>query len=183
MTSTVTASSTHCSGQPSARSTIYTPKLTPFSRRWKPDGTAASISARSCASSFDSLGANKTRSALTMLGVIIGVASVVALLSLGNGAQATITSQIPSIGTNLIFVMPGSPTRGGPGGTTTAAEPDHGRCPGHQALGLPLTGIAPQFSGSADMVAPAADKTAQIAGTTPAYFDLQDLRPASGIAL
>ena len=58
--------------------------------------------------SFDSLLANKTRSFLTMLGVIIGVASVVALLSLGNGAQASITGQVQSIGTNLIFVMPGS---------------------------------------------------------------------------
>ena len=61
--------------------------------------------------SFDSLLANKTRSFLTMLGVIIGVASVVALLALGNGAQASITGQVQSIGTNLIFVLPGSLSR------------------------------------------------------------------------
>ena len=48
------------------------------------------------------------------------------------------------------------------------------------SLGLPLNGIAPQFSGSADIVAPAADKNATITGTTPAYFAMQDLRPASG---
>ena len=75
--------------------------------------------------SFDSLFANKTRSFLTMLGVIIGVASVVALLSLGSGAQAAITGQVQSIGTNLIFVMPGS-LSGRPGRDGRGAEPDYG---------------------------------------------------------
>ena len=51
--------------------------------------------------------ANKMRSALTMLGVIIGVASVIALMSIGNGAQASITEQINDAGSNLVFVMPG----------------------------------------------------------------------------
>src|SRR5436190_15768320 len=58
---------------------------------------------------LDSLLANKVRSLLTMLGVIIGVASVVALMALGNGASAAITGQIQSIGTNVLTVMPGSP--------------------------------------------------------------------------
>src|SRR5215216_2655457 len=59
--------------------------------------------------SFDSLLANKMRSLLTMLGVIIGVGSVIALLALGNGASAAITGQIQSIGTNVLTIMPGSP--------------------------------------------------------------------------
>jgi putative ABC transport system permease protein len=130
--------------------------------------------------SLDSLSANKTRSALTMLGVIIGVASVVALLALGNGAQASITGQIQSIGTNLIFVVPGSAANRGPGGATSAQTLTMDDVQAISALGLPLNGIAPQFSGSADVVAPAADKNAQIAGTTPTFFELQDLRPASG---
>ena len=50
--------------------------------------------------------ANKMRSGLTMLGVIIGVASVIALMSIGNGAQASITEQINDAGSNLVFVMP-----------------------------------------------------------------------------
>jgi putative ABC transport system permease protein len=129
---------------------------------------------------FDSLGANKTRSALTMLGVIIGVASVVALLALGNGAQASITSQITSIGTNLIFLMPGSTTNRGPGAMTSAENLTMDDYQAIQALGLPLAGIAPTFGGSADIVAAAADKKAQISGTTPNYFVLQDLKTASG---
>src|SRR5688572_26673856 len=65
--------------------------------------------------SFASLMANKVRSLLTMLGVIIGVASVIALLALGSGASSAITSQIQSAGTNLLTIMPGSPRSSGPG--------------------------------------------------------------------
>ncbi len=58
-----------------------------------------------------SLGANKLRSTLTMLGIIIGVGAVIALLSVGQGAGAAITSQIQGIGSNLIFVFPGQASR------------------------------------------------------------------------
>src|SRR5512143_1639042 len=64
---------------------------------------------------FDSLFANKVRSLLTMLGVIIGVASVIALLALGNGASAAITGQVQSIGTNLLSIIPGRLSNQGPG--------------------------------------------------------------------
>jgi putative ABC transport system permease protein len=57
---------------------------------------------------FDGLLANKMRSMLTMLGVIIGVGAVIALMSIGEGAQASITEQINSIGSNLIFVSAGA---------------------------------------------------------------------------
>jgi putative ABC transport system permease protein len=131
--------------------------------------------------SFESLAANKTRSALTMLGVIIGVASVVALLALGTGAQASITGQIENIGTNLIFVMPGSPNSMRPGSAGGAAQTlTMDDATAIENLGLPLNGIVPQFSGSASVVAAAADKVATIAGTTPAYFSLQDMHPVKG---
>ncbi len=55
-----------------------------------------------------SLASNKMRSGLTMLGIIIGVMAVIAMLSIGRGAQAAITNQINSIGTNLLFVRPGA---------------------------------------------------------------------------
>ena len=60
-----------------------------------------------------SLSANKLRSALTMLGIIIGVAAVIALMGVGRGASAAIDSQINSMGTNLLFVSPGSTSSGG----------------------------------------------------------------------
>ncbi len=60
-----------------------------------------------------SLLANKLRSALTMLGIIIGVAAVITMLSIGRGAQDAIGSQLQSLGTNLLFVLPGSASVGG----------------------------------------------------------------------
>ena len=63
--------------------------------------------------SLESLNANKLRSMLTVLGIVIGVAAVIAMLSIGRGAEATITSQIESMGTNLIYVSPGSTSQGG----------------------------------------------------------------------
>lgn len=63
---------------------------------------------------LESLNGNKLRSGLTVLGIVIGVAAVIAMLAVGNGAQASITGSINSIGTNLLFVFRGA--REGPGG-------------------------------------------------------------------
>src|SRR5262249_58149985 len=57
---------------------------------------------------FRALARNKMRSALTMLGVVIGVAAVIAMVSIGQGAQASVQAQIASVGTNLLFVGAGS---------------------------------------------------------------------------
>jgi putative ABC transport system permease protein len=63
--------------------------------------------------SIESLSGNKLRSMLTVLGIVIGVAAVIAMLSIGRGAQASITSRIESMGTNLIYVTPGSTSQSG----------------------------------------------------------------------
>jgi putative ABC transport system permease protein len=62
---------------------------------------------------FKALGRNKLRTALTMLGMIIGVAAVIAMVAMGTGAQAQIEEQIKSTGTNLVTVFPGSANMGG----------------------------------------------------------------------
>jgi len=62
------------------------------------------------------LGSNKVRSALTMLGVIIGVAAVILLVAIGSGVQQEITGQIEGLGSNLLFVFPGNFSEGGGGG-------------------------------------------------------------------
>ncbi len=59
------------------------------------------------ASAFQSLWTKKTRSVLTMLGVIIGVAQIIALIGLGNGIKKDISSEITQLGTNVLFVIPG----------------------------------------------------------------------------
>ena len=58
------------------------------------------------------LARNKVRSALTMLGIIIGVASVIAMVSLGQGAQKQVQDQISSMGSNMMFIMPGNESEG-----------------------------------------------------------------------
>jgi putative ABC transport system permease protein len=65
---------------------------------------------------------NKLRSFLTTLGIVIGVGSVVAMVHLGQSATRSVTEQIASIGSNLLYVMPGTAQRG-PGGIRTSAEP------------------------------------------------------------
>src|SRR6185436_17367722 len=59
------------------------------------------------------LGRNKARSALTMLGIVIGVAAVIAMVSIGQGAQASVQEQIANVGTNLLFLRAGSQNVGG----------------------------------------------------------------------
>src|SRR2546421_739764 len=62
---------------------------------------------------FRALARNKLRSALTMLGIIIGVGAVIAMVSIGQGAQASVQEQISNVGTNLLFVSAGSQNVGG----------------------------------------------------------------------
>ncbi len=67
------------------------------------------------------IGSNKMRSGLTMLGIIIGVASVVLMVAIGQGTQRSVTSRIQSLGTNLLTISPGNPNQtnvrfGGGGG-------------------------------------------------------------------
>jgi putative ABC transport system permease protein len=129
---------------------------------------------------FGSLVSNKVRSLLTMLGVIIGVASVVALLAIGNGASAAITGQIQSIGTNVLTLRPGSPNDRGPGNSGSAQNLTLADSEAIAALKLPITGPSPQFGGNAQIVAPAADKNATITGVTATYQPINNVTLASG---
>ena len=63
--------------------------------------------------SIGSLGANKLRSILTLIGMVIGVASVITLMSIGRGAQEQITSRVQSLGTNLLFITAQNNVAGG----------------------------------------------------------------------
>src|SRR5690349_8673819 len=77
---------------------------------------------------FKALARNKMRTALTMLGMIIGVAAVIAMVALGTGAQNAIEAQFMSTGTNLVTISPGSTSAGGVrtgfGGSTRLTEED-----------------------------------------------------------
>ncbi len=115
------------------------------------------------------LGTGKLRTLLTMLGVIIGVASVVALVSVGQGATAGINSRLEGLGTNLLSVTPGATTtgatRGAFGSATTLTIED-----ATAMTALPdVAGVAPELSSSHLIVAGAQNETTTVIGTTPAY--------------
>jgi putative ABC transport system permease protein len=132
---------------------------------------------------LDSLRANKVRSLLTMLGVIIGVASVVALIAIGEGASRSITSQIESIGTNVLTITPGSPNDRGPGRNSSAQTLTLADSDAIADLQLPIVGPSPQYGASASIVAPAADASASIVGIAPVYRDVNSLTLKSGAFL
>ena len=130
---------------------------------------------------IDSLLSNRVRSFLTMLGVIIGVASVVALMALGDGASASITGSIQAIGTNSLTIINGAPNTLRPGASGSVAQNlSMDDVNALYALNLPVNGIAPQFTASQTLVAPAADKATTIVGTTANFASLNSLTLSAG---
>jgi len=120
--------------------------------------------------SLQSLSGNKLRSALTVLGIVIGVAAVIAMLGIGRGAQASITANITQNGTNLLYVRPGAAVAAG--GVKTA-----------QGSGASLTlddatalqtvagvaAVAPEVDGRAQVVYQGVNANTSLVGTTPDY--------------
>ena len=126
---------------------------------------------------------NKMRSALTMLGIIIGVAAVIAMVAIGSGAQARIKEQIASIGSNLIIVLSGSVTssgiRMGTGNAQTLTE-DDARAILRECDAAALT--APAVRGGVQTVYGNNNWGTQILGTTPDYLPIRDLEIERGQA-
>ena len=120
---------------------------------------------------LDGLLANKMRSALTMLGVIIGVGAVIALMSIGEGAQASITEQINSVGSNLVFVSAGA-RRMGPvqeaGGSASLTYKDA------LAIADPRNvpdamAVAPEFGQNTQVIFGDENVNVSVTGVTPEY--------------
>jgi putative ABC transport system permease protein len=130
-----------------------------------------------------SLFSNRLRAFLTMLGVIIGVAAVIALMGVGQGATAAITSSIEGLGTNLLFVQPGSTqTEGVRSATGNAATltiddanalADPNNCP---AVAL----VAPEVDSFAQLTAEGNNANARVTGVTEEYQAVRNMSVASG---
>lgn len=117
------------------------------------------------------MGANRMRTALTMLGMVIGVAAVVIMLAIGQGAQYAVQQTISTMGSNLFIVLSGSFTtagvRSGSGGgpTLTVADADAiAELDG-------IANVAPTHMGTRQLVYGAQNWSSQVIGTTPAYLD------------
>ena len=139
--------------------------------------------AQSMKIAFRALRVNKLRSALTMLGIIIGVGAVIAMVAVGSGATDRIQQQIASIGSNIIQVQPGfqntGGVRGGAGGAQTLTEDDA------TAIATEIASVAhaaPTQRGNAQVVFGNANWFTQIQGTTPEFLAIRDLKVAQGEA-
>ncbi len=122
---------------------------------------------------------NKLRAVLTMLGIIIGVGAVITLMSVGKGVEKLVQESFQGLGSNLLFIFPGSLE-----GTSTTTRPEI-TLNDYQALADPFlvpdaVGIAPELSSRADIVAGKRDLRTDIAGVTPEYLPLRNLEIAEG---
>ncbi len=127
------------------------------------------------------LARNKARGLLTVLGIVIGVAAVIAMVALGTGAQQNIAQQIASLGSNLIVLMPSSNNiggvRGGGGSMTTLTVDDVDAVKRDVSL---VADIAPTNRTNAQVVAGDANWSTSVTGTTPSYYRIRDWQPAAG---
>ena len=130
---------------------------------------------------FRALTMNKLRSALTMLGIVIGVASVIATVAIGSGATQRIQDQIASIGSNIIIILPGSTSssgvRLGTGNAVTLSEADAREIP-VQCPDVELT--APYVRGSGQVISGNNNWATQIYGVTPDYLTIRQLSVSDG---
>ena len=124
---------------------------------------------------------NKLRSALTMLGIVIGVASVIATVAIGSGATQRIQQQIASIGSNIILVIPGSMSssgvRLGTGNAVTLSEADAKEL---VAQSPDIALAAPMVRGGAQVVNGNNNWATSIMGITPDYLAIRELTVAEG---
>lgn len=129
--------------------------------------------------SLRALRANKLRSVLTMLGIIIGVAAVIAMVGIGNGATASITSQIQSMGSNLLTVSPGQSNSGGVNGgfgsSTSLTMTDVDKIQGDA-----IKAVAPIASTNAQVVVGSGNTSTSITGTTADYATIKNVTMSSG---
>jgi putative ABC transport system permease protein len=131
---------------------------------------------------LQAMGANRLRTALTMLGMIIGVGAVVLMLAIGQGAQSMVSESIASMGSNLFIILSGSSTSGGVrmgGGTVPTLTANDAAAIGE----LPeIAAVAPIFPNNAQLIYGSNNWTTMVAGTTPEVFEVRDWYPLAGTA-
>jgi putative ABC transport system permease protein len=132
-------------------------------------------------SAFSSIGANALRSLLTMLGIVIGVAAVIAMVAIGSGARNLVDRQIRSLGANLAIVSPGNVTQGGArlgaGAASTLTDEDAG------AIRAEIEGVvaaAPFVNGRAQVVAGAVNWNTNVYGVDLDWFAAREWDVADG---
>jgi len=127
---------------------------------------------------------HRLRSMLTMLGILIGIAAVMLTVGLGEGAQQQVSSEISSLGSNLLIVTPGSTTsnsgvRGGFGSATTLTEQDAAALENKTAV-PDIAHVAATSSTTEELAAGSSNWTTSVIGTTPSWLTVRDRTMAAG---
>lgn len=138
--------------------------------------------------SLKSIWRNKTRSALTMLGIIIGVSAVILLVSIGQGLQTYITAQFENLGTNLVVVVPGQIAVGDSGGASFAQGPPNfagskltlKQTEGLDRLGPPIEAAGAAIEIPASVHYLGKSKFTTVAGVTANYSQIRNLTISRG---
>ena len=132
---------------------------------------------------FTAISANKARSGLTILGIVIGISSVIAMIAIGQGAQGTIQSRIQSIGSNLVMVRPGaqrgpgSEVSAGRGSARTLTQEDA------DAIAKEVTlaqAVAPELSGRYQVTARGKNTNTSVDGVTADYLTVRNIEIDEG---
>jgi putative ABC transport system permease protein len=132
--------------------------------------------------SVQGIAANKARSGLTILGIVIGIASVISMVAIGQGSTNSITSRIEASGANLITVSPGFSraaglVRGGRGGGTTLTVAD---AEAVSELGSEITATSPELTGRYQVVATSGNTNTQVIGAISTYTQVHNIQVSEG---
>lgn len=133
--------------------------------------------------SIQTLTINKLRTGLAILGIVIGIGSVIALISLGRASQQTIQSQIQSLGANLLTVQPGFQTtgsvRGAAGGATTLTNEDANAIKISPQI-TTIAQVSPEYESRGQVIAGKNNANVQIVGVTSAYASVHNITLSEG---
>ena len=133
---------------------------------------------------LDAVRSHRLRSALTMLGILIGIAAVILTVGLGEGASAQIQSQINSLGTNLLIVTPGSATSSGgvngPLGSATTLTVQDADALAAKTVAPDIAAVAPTSQTGATLIAGTKNWSTSVVGTTPGWLRARARAVAEG---
>ena len=125
------------------------------------------------------LSTHKLRSFLTILGVVIGVAAVISLMSIGKGVTASVLENIQSMGSDLVTIRPGAFTFGGVrGGSSQTLTMEDAEAIAEQVDYV--SAVAPSYSSNLQLVVGSENMNSSVTGVTPEYWEVQNLELASG---
>jgi putative ABC transport system permease protein len=135
-------------------------------------------------SALEALRSHRLRSALTMLGILIGIAAVILTVGLGQGAQAQVQSEISKLGSNLLVVTPGSTTsstgvRGGRGTSSTLTNAD-AQALGNTAVAPDIKAVAATSTSSQSLTVGSTNWTTTVVGTTPSWAQVRSRDLSAG---